>query len=223
MRKIVLTGCTRGCGRALTDFFVSQGCQVIGCGTNDSALQQLRRKYPAPHSFSKVNVADESQVASWAQALESQPPDFVINNAAIINPTAPLWQQTPATIDDILNINIKGVINVIRHFLPSMLARGSGVVVNFSSGWGRSTSPGVALYCATKYAIEGLTAALAQELPKGLAAVALNPGIIHTDMLEACLGNAASSYPSPQVWVHSAGPFILKLGPTHNGKSLDVP
>ena len=73
----------------------------------------------------------------------------------------------------------------------------SGVIVNFSSGWGRSTDAEVAPYCATKWAIEGLTQAFAQELPSGMAAVALNPGIINTDMLQSCFGGSASGYPSP--------------------------
>jgi len=63
--------------------------------------------------------------------------------------------------------------------VPAMVRRGQGVIVNFSSGWGRSTDAGVAPYCATKWAIEGLTQALAQELPPGMAAVPLNPGIIN--------------------------------------------
>lgn len=61
-----------------------------------------------------------------------------------------------------------------------LLQKGSGVIVNFSSGWGRSTSPEVATYCDTKWAIEGLTKALAQELVPGLATIPLNPGVINT-------------------------------------------
>jgi NAD(P)-dependent dehydrogenase (short-subunit alcohol dehydrogenase family) len=104
-----------------------------------------------------------------------------------------------------------------------MLARGSGVIVNFSSGWGRSTSPEVAPYCATKYAVEGLTLALAQELPAGMCAVPLNPGIINTDMLQSCFGADAGSYPTPEKWAQKAVPFLLNLGPKDNGKSLTAP
>jgi hypothetical protein len=92
-----------------------------------------------------------------------------------------------------------------------MIARSHGVIVNFSSGWGRSTSPEVAPYCATKWAIEGLTRALAQELPRGMAAVPLNPGIIDTDMLRACFGSAASGYPDPKEWAESAVPLESSL------------
>ena len=103
-----------------------------------------------------------------------------------------------------------------------MIKRGNGVIVNFSSGWGRSTSAEVAPYCATKFAIEGLTQALAQELPAGLAAIPLNPGVIDTDMLRSCFGGSASSYPSPQQWAKRAVPFLLKLSPRENGQPLTV-
>src|SRR6185295_7668060 len=97
------------------------------------------------------------------------------------NANAPLWRVPVEEFDQVIDVNIKGVANVIRAFLPAMIERGNGVVVNFSSGWGRSTAADVAPYCATKWAIEGLTQALAQELPKGMAAVPVNPGIIDTD------------------------------------------
>jgi NAD(P)-dependent dehydrogenase (short-subunit alcohol dehydrogenase family) len=98
------------------------------------------------------------------------------------------------------------------------------VIVNFSSGWGRSTDAEVAPYCATKWAIEGLTQSLAQELPSGMAAVPLNPGIIDTDMLRSTFGGtASSSYPRPGEWAKAAVPFLLKLGPSDNGKQLTAP
>ncbi len=111
---------------------------------------------------------------------------------------------------------------MIRHFAPAMVQAGAGVIVNFSSGWGRSTSAEVAPYCATKWAIEGLSRALAQELPKGMAAVPLNPGVIDTDMLRGIFGEAARSYPSAQQWAKLAVPFLLGLGPKDNGKPLTV-
>jgi NAD(P)-dependent dehydrogenase (short-subunit alcohol dehydrogenase family) len=104
-----------------------------------------------------------------------------------------------------------------------MVERASGVIVNFSSGWGRSTDAEVAPYCATKYAIEGLTLALAQELPEGMAAVPLNPGIINTDMLQSAWGKGASAYPSPEKWAEKAVHFLLKLSAKDNGKSLSAP
>ena len=125
--------------------------------------------------------------------------------------------------DQVIDINVKGVANVIRHFVPAMVARKSGVVVNFSSGWGRSVDADVGPYCASKWAVEGLTLALAEELPRGMAAVPLSPGVIDTDMLRSCFGGSASRYPPPKVWVEKAVPFLLALNSRDNGKSLTIP
>ena len=140
------------------------------------------------------------------------PPDLVLNNAGVINRNARLWEVRRAEFSQVIDVNIKGIANVIRHFVPEMVKRKRGVIVNFSSGWGRSTDAEVAPYCATKWAIEGLTQAFAQELPSGMAAVALNPGIINTEMLQSCFGGSASGYLSPAEWAKSAVPFLLKLG-----------
>jgi NAD(P)-dependent dehydrogenase (short-subunit alcohol dehydrogenase family) len=127
-----------------------------------------------------------------------------------------------AEYDALVDVNIKGVANVIRHFVPAMIERGRVVIVNFSSGWGRETDPEVAPNCASKWAMEGLTKALAQELPKGMAAVPLSPGIIDTDMLRSCFGGDAGMYPSPAEWALTAVPYLLGLGPRDNRRSLTV-
>lgn len=64
---------------------------------------------------------------------------------------------------------------------------------------------------------------MAQELPSGLAAVALNPGIINTRMLQSCFGSSAGNYFGPEEWARVAAPFLLKLGPADNGKALEMP
>ena len=122
-----------------------------------------------------------------------------------------------------LDVNIGGVASTIRAFVPTMVERGSGVIVSLSSGWGRSTAPDVGPYCTTKWAIEGLARSLADDLPRGLASVALNPGIIDTDMLRECWGDGAGAYPSPDAWARVAAPFLLGLGPANNGEALTAP
>lgn len=224
--KIVLiTGATRGLGRAMVPEFIKQGCTVVGCGRSQSHVDTLASEFPAPHRFDRVDVRHEPEVAHWAACILKKfaPPDLLLNNAAIINQNAPLWQVPVDQFSSVIDVNIKGIFHVLRHFLPAMISRRSGVIVNFSSGWGRSTSPEVAPYCATKYAVEGLTLALAQELPAGMAAVPLNPGIINTEMLQSCFAESAGQFPSPQKWARSAVPFLLRIGPAQNGQSLDLP
>lgn len=223
-KRIVITGVSRGLGRAMVEGFIGRGHVVAGCARSPQAIQHLRRQFGSPHRFDVVDVAKEAEVARWAKAvLEDNPVvDLLINNAALINRNAPLWQVPPEEFEAVIDVNIKGVYYVLRHFLPTMVARRHGVIVNISSGWGRSTSPEVAPYCATKWAIEGLTQALAQELPPGMAAIPLNPGIIHTEMLASCFGPEAASYPTPQQWAEKAIPFLLRLGPKHNGRPMSV-
>jgi NAD(P)-dependent dehydrogenase (short-subunit alcohol dehydrogenase family) len=81
----------------------------------------------------------------------------------------------------------------------------------------------VAPYCASKWAIEGLTQAFAQELPSGMAAVPLNPGIINTEMLRSTFGGSASQYPTADEWAKIAVPFLLNIGAKDNAKQLTVP
>lgn len=224
-KTIVITGVSRGLGRALVDAFVTAGHQVIGCSRSAEAVKRIAEQYPAPHSFSAVDVSKFNEVEDWADRIlaEYDPPDLLINNAALINTNAPLWEIKTDEWMRLIEVNINGVYYVIRAFLPAMIRRGSGVVVNLSSGWGRSVSPEVVPYCTTKWAIEGLSRGLAEELPAGMAAIGLNPGVIHTEMLESCMGDGASAYPRPTQWAKRAAPFLLQLGPEHNGKPLTVP
>jgi NAD(P)-dependent dehydrogenase (short-subunit alcohol dehydrogenase family) len=223
-KVIVITGVTRGLGQAMAEKFIEKGHTVLGCGRSREAIETLRMRFRPPHDFAALDVALESQVEPWAARLLSSHgvPDILINNAAMINQNAPLWQVPADEFDRLIDVNVKGVANVIRHFVPAMIARKSGLIINFSSGWGRTVASDVAPYCASKWAIEGLTLALAEELPRGMAAIPLNPGIIDTDMLRSCFGGTASRYPSPQKWVEKGVPFILSLNSRDNGKPLTV-
>lgn len=224
-RIIVITGATRGCGRAMVERFIEAGHTVIGCGRSDAHVTDLQKTFGEPHRFDVVDVADDAQVGKWAQSVLGTGllPDLLVNNAAIMNQPAPLWQVPVAEFHAIIQVNVIGTANVIRHFVPAMAAQKRGVIVNFSSGWGRSTSPDVAPYCATKFAIEGLTQALAQELPRGMAAIPLNPGIINTEMLQTCWSDGANRYPTPDRWSRVAVPYLLSLSAKDNGESLSVP
>jgi NAD(P)-dependent dehydrogenase (short-subunit alcohol dehydrogenase family) len=223
-RHILVTGVSRGLGRALVDGLAQRGHIIAGCARDASQISQLSHELGTPHVFSVVDVAQATQVDQWAQHLLSEwgTPELLLNNAALINSNAPLWEVDAEEFSQLIDVNIKGVVHVIRAFLPAMIAAGRGVVVNFSSGWGRSAAAEVAPYCASKWAIEGLTQSLAQELPEGLSAVPVNPGIIDTQMLRRCFGDGAGCYPSAQEWARKAVPFLLDLGVKHNGRPVTV-
>ena len=223
-KHIVVTGCSQGLGLALIQGFIDSGHKVSGCSRNTRRMNELREQFGEEHYFEAVDVSDPDQVYSWASnCLEQQGAvDLIVNNAAIINPNASMWEVDDQQWSELININVKGVFYVSKAFLPSLIKANHGVLVNVSSGWGRSAAAEVATYCCSKWAVEGLTRSLAEEVPSGVAAIPLNPGIIHTTLLESCFGSSASHFPSPQQWAETAVPFLLGLSAADNGQPLTV-
>ena len=220
-KRIVLTGCSRGLGLALTRGFEELGHDVFGCARSENSIAEMGNET----RFFRCDVSNSGEVENFSKRVmtEGGAPDLLINNAAVINRNAPLWEVSDEEFSQVIDVNIKGLANTVRSFVPAMIKNGGGVIVNFSSYWGRSVSSEVAPYCATKYAVEGLTQALALELPGGFAAVALNPGVIHTEMLASCFGAGAAAHVSPEQWAEAAVPFIDGIDASFNGQSLTVP
>ncbi len=222
---IVLTGCTKGLGRTLVEGFIECGHTIIGCGRSQDLIDELNNKYNPQHRFDAVDITDCSSVKNWAESVLEQygAPDLLINNAAAMNPSKPLWEITSEEFSQVMKVNLDGIANTIRHFVPAMIEKQNGIIINLSSGWGRNVSPNVAPYCGSKWGVEGMTLALAMELPEGMAAIPLNPGIINTDMLQICFGESAEKFPGPEEWGDIAVPYILNFTPANNGEQLTVP
>ncbi len=222
-KKIVITGVTRGLGLAMATEFINAGHTIAGIGRDQSQIQALTAQYPK-HQFNVVDITDAIAVDTWKDSVVAKTgvPDIVINNAGVINANAPLWEVPNDEFSMVMDVNIKGVFHVIKSFVPAMSDNGGGVIINFSSGWGRSVAPDVAPYCASKWAIEGMSKALADELPAGMTCVALNPGVIHTEMLESCFGDQASQCIKPADWAGSAVSTVLGITGKDNGSSLTV-
>ena len=220
---IVITGVTRGLGRALAEQFSFMGHKVIGCGRNKEIIKNLSKSLPDNTDFMALDISDHDMVQSWSREIlgKFDVPDYLINNAAVINKNATLWRVPFYEFSELIDINVKGTYNIIKSFLPKMIKCKKGTIVNFSSGWGRTTSPQVAPYCSSKWAIEGLSKSLAQELPNGVISVALSPGVVDTDMLRSCNVNAGS-YEKPQSWAKRAAPYILNITQKDNGASLTI-
>ena len=225
LKTIIITGVTRGLGAALSKRFIEAGHTVWGCSRSTSEILTLQKKWEEPHHFESVDVAKCEQVEKWLNPLLEHfgAPDLLLNNAGVINRNAPLWKVPEEEFAHVLDVHLKGSANLIRKVAPAMISRGKGVIVNFSSTWGRSVSSEVAPYCAAKWGIEGMTRALALDLPQGLAAVSLNPGVINTEMLRSCLPEMAPGCIKPDSWSRGMVDFLLKLGPSDNGKALSAP
>ena len=224
-RTVVITGISRGLGRAMARQLIDLGHTVLGCARSADAIRECQSQFGAPHRFDIVDVSQEGAVRDWVASLESagHGPDLLLCNAAIGNSSRQLWRFDSGEIEQVIQVNLLGTIYLIRQFIPGMFRRRKGIIVTFSSGWGRGASEKVAPYCASKWGVEGLTKALACELPPWIAAVALHPGIIQTETMSLAFGDAAGRYPAPEEWARVAAPFILGITPEDNGRSLTVP
>ncbi len=233
-KLVVITGATKGIGLGLVGKFINCGWRVAGCGRSIKAIQELQNKYGSENLFSVVDIKDNASVAKWAKEVTSKMgnPSILINNAALINHPKVLWEISSAEFADIMDTNVLGTVNTLRHFIPLMLQKGKGIIVNMSSGWGvngkvtfspcwagwENFSP----YCASKFAIEGLTQSLSQELPEGLTAVTLAPGASNTDMLHKALPEGANQYPTAEQCAAIIVPYILNIKPSDSGKHLSL-
>lgn len=208
----------------MVDGFIAAGHTIAGCARREEPLQIMRGQYGAPHRFMQCDVSEPAQVKAFAETVldDLGPPDLLINNASILNKPAPLWKMPAEDTARLVDINIKGPIAIIQAFVPAMVEAKRGIIINLSSGWGRMTSPEVAAYCASKFAMEGLSQSLAQELPDGMACIALNPGIINTEMLRGAFGKNAESHISPEEWGKKAIPKILGFTAKDNGKGRTI-
>jgi NAD(P)-dependent dehydrogenase (short-subunit alcohol dehydrogenase family) len=220
---VVITGVSRGLGRAMVHEFDRRGLRVAGCARSRDAIDSLGLRYPK-HDFRVVDVSDDCQVRDWAAEVTERygAPKIVINNAAVLNAREPLWKLDDQEFSKVLDINVKGVVNVLRHFIPSMMVRRDGFVINLISRWGKQIEERLTPYCASKWAVVALTRALAEELVStGIAAISLNPGIVQTEMLKRYLHNTdeLDSYPSADEWAQIAVPPILSFTIQAAGKT----
>ncbi|ASK14399.1 MULTISPECIES: SDR family oxidoreductase [Bacillus] len=225
-KSVIITGVTQGLGRAMVDRFHELGWNIYGCGRSKDKIEELKKQYSKIHDFQVIDVSDSQQVNNWANYILNThtAPNMIINNASIVNQNAQLWKITAQEFENVMNVNVNGVVNVIRAFVPAMVARKEGIIINMSSSWGREGEAELAPYCASKFAIEGITKSMALELPHGMAVVALDPGGSNsTPMLKSCAPQYINESPTPETWSHKAIEYILNITIDKNGDSLTCP
>ena len=225
-KTVVITGTNRGIGQALALKFLELDFTVHGCGRSAKGVQELNARTGKKGIFTQVDVNYPEQISSWASAVlaESGAPDILINNAGVINEHAYFQGISAEVFDRVIQTNVTGTANVLREFLPAMVKARQGLILNMSSGAGLQGFSQISPYCTSKFAIEGLSKSIAQELPEEMACIPLSPGVIDTDLLKVHWGTEpASKCPNPTQWAEYAVPFMLSLGHKQNGQSVRIP
>ena len=189
-RVALVTGAASGIGRAVARAFAAEGAAVHAVDVQADALGALVEGLRAEGLTASPTVADISVpevVERWVTDVldASGRIDCLANIAGVIS-SEPVEEVSLAEWDRILGINLRGTFLCARAVVPAMKRRGSGSIINVSSRAGAMGFAGMTAYCASKFGVEGMSRALAQELgPHGIAVNTITPGTpVHTAMSE---------------------------------------
>jgi NAD(P)-dependent dehydrogenase (short-subunit alcohol dehydrogenase family) len=194
VKRIVITGSTRGIGYGLAEEFLKAGCQVMISGRSQTSVDQAVARLSAHYAGDNIGaqpceVTDFAQVqALWDAAKNRfEGVDIWINNAGIGNQLKPYWEHPPELYEDVIKTNVIGLMYGLKVAITGMIDQGGGHIYNME-GFGSSGSIRVGLtpYGASKYAVRYLNRALVAETKNTPVKVStLSPGMVATDFLEA--------------------------------------
>lgn len=181
---VLITGASSGIGRACAEAFLAQGARVIAAARRTDRLEELRTEYGHAVLPLAMDVRDRAQVGEAVASLPDgwSPIDVLVNNAGLARGRTPIHRDDPADWDQMLDTNVRGLLNVSGAVLPGMVERGSGHVITIGSNAGREVYPGGTVYCATKAAVERITRGMRMDvLGSGVKISQVDPGMVETE------------------------------------------
>jgi NAD(P)-dependent dehydrogenase (short-subunit alcohol dehydrogenase family) len=182
-RTALVTGGGSGLGAAIAEHLTRAGARVVVTGRRPEPLQEVAGRLGA--RVEVCDVADPAAVDALADRLRDEEVSILVNNAGIAGPVAPLTEIAPDEWDEVFAVNVRGTYLMCRAFLPAMVERGDGDVINLASVSGKRPLTRRTPYCASKMAVLGLTSTLAFEVgPAGVRVNALSPGPVEGDRMD---------------------------------------
>lgn len=187
----IITGGSGGIGVATAKLFAEEGAKVVLVDLNAQALDEAAKELqldPNQYLLVAADVSKEENVANYVKQTMDKfgRIDVLFNNAGIEGKSAPIAEQTAENLDNVLNVNIKGVFFGMKHVLPIMIEQKTGSIINTSSIAGWIGFPGISPYVASKHAVIGLTKNAALEYAQtGVRINAISPAPIETRMMRS--------------------------------------
>lgn len=184
-RTALVSGGGNGLGAAIARTLDAAGIRVIITGRTLEKLTRVAAELGGRPRVETVDVSDPVQVEELAERLSDERIDVLVNNAGIAGPVAPLIEIEPDQWDEVFDINVRGTYLMCRAFLPPMIERGTGDVINIASVSGKRPLIRRTPYCASKMAMIGLTQTLAFEVgPSGVRVNTLSPGPVEGERMD---------------------------------------
>lgn len=216
-KRVIVTGASRGIGRALVDRFLDLGHEVWALSRNTDELNKIK----GIHTVS-IDLSEEQQIVDWVQSCGVDHFDAVINNAGMLI-NKPFAETTYADFEAVYRVNVFGAAQLIRHLLP-LLTTDSHILNISSMGGVNGTAkfPGLAAYSSSKGALGILTELLAEEFKdNGPRCNALALGAVQTEMLAEVFPDYKAPVSAPQMATYIAD-FSLNGHHLYNGKVLPI-
>lgn len=185
VKVIAITGASSGIGEATAKVLAAAGARIVIGARRTDRLEKLADEITAEGGtvrLRKLDVTDRSDMEAFAGFAKSEfgRLDVIINNAGVM-PLSPLDALKVDEWDQMIDVNIKGVLYGIAAALPIMKAQGSGQIINLSSIGGHSVSPTAAVYCATKFAVRAISDGLRQETDR-IRVTVISPGTTTSEL-----------------------------------------
>lgn len=176
-RTALVTGAGNGLGRAIAVALSAAGARVVLTGRHVASLDGTAALLYGPTRTATVDVADPGSVQALVAELGDEDVSILVNNAGVAGPVKPLIEVEPDEWDDVFAVNVRGMFLMCRAFLPAMIERGAGDVINLASVSGKRPLALRTPYTASKMAVLGLTNTLGAEVgPAGIRVNSLSPG-----------------------------------------------
>ncbi len=184
-KTVLITGGSRGLGLVLARRFASEGAKIAVCARDGEELERAKKDLEtcgAEVLTAVCDVRNQNEVEQMVEAVCSHygQIDVLVNNAGVIQ-VGPLEVQTKKDFEDALNVHFWGAYHTMSAVIPQMKKRGAGKIVNISSIGGKMNVPHLAPYCASKFALVGLSGAMRVELAKdNIDVTTVCPGLMRT-------------------------------------------
>ena len=211
-KTMLVTGGSRGMGKLFCEHGVAEGAKIIIWATNEHRMketaEELSRRGGEVYTY-KVDVSDRKAIEEAAENVlkEHGTVDILINNAGIVV-SAYFWEHTNDQIEKIMRINSEALMYICRAFLPGMIEKREGRIVNLASAAGLISNPKMSVYCASKWAVNGWSDSLRLELEQegydNICVTTVTPGYVNTGMFDGAKAPLMTPILEPE-------PFVMKV------------
>jgi len=211
-KTMLVTGGSRGMGKLFCEHGVAEGAKIIIWATNEQTMketaEELSRRGGEVYTY-KVDVSSRKAIEEAAENVlkEHGTVDILINNAGIVV-SAYFWEHTNDQIEKTMRINSEALMYICRAFLPGMIEKREGRIVNLASAAGLISNPKMSVYCASKWAVNGWSDSLRLELEQegydNICVTTVTPGYVNTGMFDGAKAPLMTPILEPE-------PFVQKV------------